>query len=218
MTDRHDELADWAAAYTLGALDGADRRIFEHHLGACTRCAAEVAALAPIPGLLARIDPSDVDDRDALHTSVDALRRSRDECTRARRSAHRWRLAAIAGTAAAAILVAVLLTADATDPADPGPTRTATVVNAAAGDAQVSADERGWGTEVRLVATDLEPRDRYALWVVDAEGTWLAAGTWSPTAGGAMTVAGPSAVDTDDIARVVVTSTDRDDVLVDAHF
>lgn len=49
----HDQLADSAGLYVLGALDERDRRAFEVHLATCERCAAEVHSFAPVIGALA---------------------------------------------------------------------------------------------------------------------------------------------------------------------
>jgi hypothetical protein len=45
-------------AYVLGALTPAERAAFEHHLPECRGCREAVAALAVLPGLLGRLDPS----------------------------------------------------------------------------------------------------------------------------------------------------------------
>src|SRR5690348_14862560 len=58
MTDAHDDVADWDAAYVLGALTPADRRVYESHLAQCPSCRAAVARLAPTVGLLSRV-PAD---------------------------------------------------------------------------------------------------------------------------------------------------------------
>jgi hypothetical protein len=43
----------------LGALDPADRPAVEDHLAQCARCTGILAELAPLPGLLHRLDPID---------------------------------------------------------------------------------------------------------------------------------------------------------------
>lgn len=50
--DEHERVAEWDAAYVLGALSPEDRRDFERHLRTCDRCTAAVAELAGIPPLL----------------------------------------------------------------------------------------------------------------------------------------------------------------------
>jgi anti-sigma factor RsiW len=49
-----------AASYTLGSLSPADRRTYENHLADCAECRREVAHLAVVPGLLARLEPATV--------------------------------------------------------------------------------------------------------------------------------------------------------------
>jgi len=47
-------------AYSMGLLEPADRRAFEDHLAGCAICAAEMAQLSPLAGLLRGIDPADI--------------------------------------------------------------------------------------------------------------------------------------------------------------
>jgi anti-sigma factor RsiW len=49
----HQELADQAALYVLGALTGADKSAFEAHLSVCEECTAAVRGFAPIIEALA---------------------------------------------------------------------------------------------------------------------------------------------------------------------
>lgn len=44
----HDELRELAAAYSLGALNTAQRAEFEAHLGGCADCRADVASMRPV--------------------------------------------------------------------------------------------------------------------------------------------------------------------------
>ena len=44
-------------AYVLGALSPTERAEFEQHLADCASCASAVRLLAPLPGLLGRVDP-----------------------------------------------------------------------------------------------------------------------------------------------------------------
>jgi hypothetical protein len=47
-------------AYSMGLLEPADRQAFEDHLAGCASCAAEMAQLSPLAGLLRGIDPAEV--------------------------------------------------------------------------------------------------------------------------------------------------------------
>ena len=57
MSALHDELKANAAGYVLGILDAGERREFEAHLAECGECAAEVASLRPVIGVLATAVP-----------------------------------------------------------------------------------------------------------------------------------------------------------------
>ncbi|NEM90330.1 anti-sigma factor family protein [Galbitalea soli] len=59
MTDDHEGFRDWDAAYVLGALAPADRLSYERHLETCALCAAAVAELAGLPGILGRLPAAD---------------------------------------------------------------------------------------------------------------------------------------------------------------
>ena len=49
-------------AYVLGALSPAERLEFERHLPGCDECTRSVRELAGLPGLLGRVDASDLED------------------------------------------------------------------------------------------------------------------------------------------------------------
>ncbi len=92
----------------------------------------------------------------------------------------------------------------------------ATIVFAEATDTIVQTTAKGWGTEIHIELTGLEPRARYTLWVVDASESWSTAASWSPTASGNVRLTGASATATSDVLRIVVTSDDPSDILVEA--
>jgi hypothetical protein len=60
MSRSTDRYREWDAAYVLGALSPDDRREYEAHVAECEECAAAVAELAGMPGLLAAVDLDDV--------------------------------------------------------------------------------------------------------------------------------------------------------------
>ena len=51
-----------SGVYVLGALSPAERRAFEAHLSRCHPCRDDLASLAGLPGLLARLTPCRIDD------------------------------------------------------------------------------------------------------------------------------------------------------------
>lgn len=89
MTCRYGHLD---GAYLLGALGPAERSEYEAHLAGCPECAAAVARLAPVPGLLGRVDPAamvpDAPAPPPLSRLVAAVTAQR----RRRRRAQRWQI------------------------------------------------------------------------------------------------------------------------------
>ena len=214
--DNHDRYTQWAAAYTLGALDPDDRRSFETHLAACHICATDLAELAALPGLIAKTSPADIEHQPDPARAVAIADKARQEIGALRRRSRRWRLTAAGLAAAAAVLVALIAVDPVVGGNDAPPTQAATVVSTTAATTEVSVSPRAWGTEITLAITGLPVRDSYQLWAIDSRGEWISAATWSPTPTGAVRLTGASSTPTTELARMVITSADRDDLLVDA--
>jgi hypothetical protein len=95
--------------YVLGAIDPAERSLVDAHLLTCRDCRDELAGLAGLPALLARVNPDEV----SRICADDAVRSARDEpappellgsvldLAEARRRRNRWRFL----SAAAAVVV-----------------------------------------------------------------------------------------------------------------
>ncbi|MEB3372063.1 zf-HC2 domain-containing protein [Saccharopolyspora mangrovi] len=119
MKQPRDPFAHLDAAYVLGALSPEDRAAFEQHLTGCRSCAAAVGQVAGLPGLLAQVDPAQLntgtEPADRLPQLLDEVRRSR-----------RRRLAGTisAGVVALAACAAMVLSTQFTD-AGPGTEMTA---------------------------------------------------------------------------------------------
>jgi Putative zinc-finger len=208
----HEVYREWAAAYVLGALEPGEITEFEVHLEGCEQCRRDVADLAAIPALLARIESPE---RPLVPEAVLARARERIEAERSAlvRSRRRWRWGAVA----AAILgvAAVIVVALSLGGADQR--RGTTLVADANGvAAQITLSERAWGTAIDLRLEELPPLDRYVAWAVDREGTWQQVATWGPTPSGRAVVSGASSFATADVATVLVTSGDRKTTLVTA--
>lgn len=144
-------------AYVLGALCPAERAAFESHLAECDACAASVARLAPLPGLLRRVNPEAAvasepapDRLPQLITAVIGQRRRQ-----ARR--RRWRLAgALAGAMASVVLAAVVATAiviGARDDGTPDAERMDPVAASVVVSGWVGLTDTDAGTEVWLRCT-----------------------------------------------------------------
>jgi hypothetical protein len=144
-------------AYALGLLEERDRRAFEAHLSRCRSCAAELAELAGLHGLLAGVEPG-IDEHNVPDDLVGLLRRRKVA------DRHGRHIRLVLGAAAAVTLLAGGVTAgiavtggpaDQRPPASaanqlgPGERRTAS--NPASGATGIVAMEsKGWGTRVSL--------------------------------------------------------------------
>jgi anti-sigma-K factor RskA len=211
----HDQFRDLLGAYVLGALSLADRAQLEEHLPSCPRCRDEVVDLAPIPGLLAQVDPGDLDTigPDAAAVVTDA----RKHLDRLRRSRRRWRGAAGAAAAVAAFSIGVALIDSDGRSTTPERDTIELVLDAGPSvDGSIAADERGWGTYVHVALEGLPERDRYRIWAVDTSGTWHEVGSWLPTDDSAASLGASTHLRLGEIERVVVTSADSTDTLLEA--
>ena len=213
----HAELREWAGAYALGSLDPDDRRTFERHLSDCSRCAEEVNAFAAIPGLLARVDVADL--REPSIETADAItHRAAEEAGSLRASRNRWRTSAMTVVAATLMVLTVgaVVRFAAQDDATSRPVVAATVTASQAASSEISTSARTWGTEIVVRADGLPERTEYQLWGVDDTGAWSIAATWGPTPTGRANITGATSLPTASLDRIVVTSEDRTDILIDS--
>ncbi len=181
-----DDLRLSLGAYLLGALSPVDRADVQAHLTACRTCRDELATLAGLPGLLARLDPATLATDADLdpHPDPGLLDRTLVELTRQQRGqVARRRLSAVAASVillAAGAAGGVVLT-QLHDPGrvvssnDPGTGATASF----------SLHAKAWGTEIgvrlrhvpagthcRLLTTDRNGRRQtIGAWQADYEGT-----------------------------------------------
>ncbi|WP_395242643.1 zf-HC2 domain-containing protein [Agromyces sp. MMS24-K17] len=242
MTRDHERFADWDAAYVLGALTPADRRAYEAHLEACGRCRAAVAELAPMPGLLGRIAPGQVDveveadadaDADAAPAAEpragavadasppsDLVDRVVARSARGRRT--RRRVVAIALAAAAVVVAAIVVPLALAGPGRPGATlELAAVEGSPPIEASVDLTAVDWGTriEMRCAYDDAsawgggEGPWAYALVVTDADGRESQVSSWNAVPGRAMRIEAATAVELGEIRSVEVRTAGGDAVL-----
>lgn len=215
----------------LGALEPAERPAIEAHIAACPRCNAILAELAPLPGLMHRLDPFEHDPAEAprseqaqqsaspqssppptlppvpLELRERLVLAARKERTRRRR----W----VAGIAAAAVFVVLSLAAVATSGL--WGDRQATVASATDARTAVRADVRlmpdATGSELALRLTGVTPAEHCKLVAIDAQGRRDVAAAWVATYEGRATVTGHTSFRPDQITRLLVV-TDAGSTLV----
>ena len=239
-----DKFADWDAAYVLGALSPAERRDFEMHLASCPPCQAAVAELAGLPGLLAQVSPADAAMLSmAVDNQVDGV--SPDGATESEliepgpprsllpkmikraRSRRRKMVAAVAGIAAAVVLViAGLATATGLIPIRPAsPQRvafSAVVPSAITAVADVIPEKDGTQVKVECVYAEVnDPRpggghENYSIVVVDRSGDASEIKEWPATPNKQMRPSGTTSLKVSEIADLEIRQSDTNEVLLRA--
>ena len=224
------EFAEQDGAYVLGALSPAEHLQFEQHLPGCDACSRSVQRMAGLPGLLSRVDPAVLEERELeplpptlLPALLHAVRR-----TRRRRQA-------LVGAAAAAVVLAVVPTTLAVHDAVGGGSTTAAAPRVAGGAGRTMAPVAGapvrarlalapvsWGTRLDLTCTYEAPQGssypvpatvRYTLVVGTRDGRTQQVGTWRAIDGRTVRLTAATAVPRRDITSVQVRTTDGRPVL-----
>lgn len=160
--------------YALGAADDDERRLVDAHLPTCAQCRAELARLAPLPGLLARV-PDQMVPRPI----------SRGRPRGARRAV--MAAAAAAATAAAAVAGGFWLTSGGSEPT--APTVTLSAANPAT-DVQATAalTATSWGTSIELKVRGVPLNVPCKLIVRSRSGGTEVTGFWEAWRHGSVTV------------------------------
>lgn len=206
----HRECRFLLGAYLLGSLDGADRVRLEHHLAECRECERELARLAPVTAMLARLrgggGPAVVEPLppDLLPTLIERSRRER-------RALHR-RTALATLIAAVAVITAVVV-AFVVPRSVPPPERPAgatVALRAAAGyptTGSATLTAHPWGTAISLRLAAMPPQGPFRLEVAGTDGPSQVAATWHETSTGAVVVAGATALAPREIRLIRVVGT-----------
>jgi hypothetical protein len=206
--------------YVLGAADTSERLRVEAHLPGCAACRAELARLAPLPGLLARVPP---DLRPAAPgpaasglaapgpvAAPAGVRRGpfrrmpAPGCPRPSRP--RWAAALTAVAAAVAGLAGGYLLAPHGGASQPSaPVMTVSGANPAAHVRAVAAlTATSWGTSIRLRVSGLPLNVQCWLVVRSRSGQSEVAGVWDAWSPGPVTIPASAAWRPSDIASLQV--------------
>lgn len=190
--------------YVLGAIEPAERALVDAHLATCRDCRDELAGLAGLPALLARVVTEEAVALGAADgpppAAAGAAEPPREllatvlDLTAARRRRRRLRDSAI-GLAAALVIAAgvfgglslsaspapaapVSAVAGVRYPGSPdGPWQTATGRSGGMA-ATVSYRSMGWGTQLEAKVTGIPVGTRCQLWMTDSAGNRVLAGGW----------------------------------------
>lgn len=205
-----------AAAFVLGALEPDDRRAFEEHLAGCADCRATVADLAGVPGLLARVSPTDLADPPRRPDTL------WPRLLRVVRRQRRRRLLSMGAVAASVALVVGLGTAlvvhrDDDTPATPGQPMTALVSSPVRATAAVSATSGGSRVWVQCIYNGAPDAVDYVLVVTNRQGAERTVATWEVGPDHEAEVSGSVPWPPSAVARVEIRLSDGEPLLRLAH-
>ena len=191
-------------ALVLGALDPGERDMVEAHVRDCPPCAGVLAELAPLPGLLHRVDlaAQDAPPPEVLERAIAEARAS--GVVGLRRRPGRRSVALVVAAAAAAVVLVLSL---ALSGRPTGVTLTATSpVTAVA--ARVVLTPTDSGTELALSLGGVAAGQHCRLVAVAKDGSREVAATWVANYEGEAVVTGTTSVSRGDLAGLEVRTPD----------
>jgi hypothetical protein len=184
--------------YVLGAIDPAERGLVDGHLVTCRDCRDELAGLAGLPALLARVNPDEISRiraDDTVHPMAsdgppEELLGTVLGLAEARRRRNRWRylsaaaaVVAIAGGLFAGLSSATSTTITRTVPVSgvlQGSWETVTGTNAATGvTATVAYSQQLWGGAFQVLVDHIPLGTTCQLFVVHPDGTKTEVAAWT---------------------------------------
>jgi hypothetical protein len=182
--------------YVLGAIDPAERALVDAHLLTCRDCRDELAGLAGLPALLARVNPDEISRiraDDTVRTATDdrppgELIGTVLDLAAARRRRTRWRFVA---TAAAVVAIAgglfgglssLSTTKTVVVPISAGTGKWETVqtTSSVTGEtASIAYSHQLWGAAFEVVTERIPVSTTCQLWVVHPDGTRTQVAAWT---------------------------------------
>jgi hypothetical protein len=184
----------------LGAIDPAERALVDAHLVTCRDCRDELAGLAGLPALLARVNPDEIsriraDDTVRAGTYAGADDRPPGELigtvldlAEARRRRTRWRFAAAAAAVVAIAgglfggLSSITTTRAVPIPVSPAGTHWETVEatsKVTGASASVAYSHELWGDAFEVLVDHIPVGTTCQLWVVHPDGTRTQVAAWT---------------------------------------
>ncbi|AEV74817.1 hypothetical protein MycrhN_4317 [Mycolicibacterium rhodesiae NBB3] len=211
-----DNLAEWDAAYVLGALNLEDRRTFEDYLAANPERGAEVDQLGGLPdilGVLSREEAlalTDIADGPPVESRPDNVASLAAAAAKRQRRSRRTGLAVLVATAAALAIVGGVVGATVF-PRTTGSVQTLAMAPMQPGSrpgltAQLAVTEKKWGTELNWACEYTKDWSRdvesYDIVVTTREGAQITVGSWRPAGDEATGLAASTSIPKPEIRSV----------------
>jgi hypothetical protein len=211
-----DDLAEWDAAYVLGALSLEDRRTYENYLAANPARAGELTDLAGMPGILNALSrdeavaltdlagaPTPQDRPDDVSSLAHAVAK------RQQRSRRTWLATAVA--AAAALVITGGVVGATVFPRSQAPVQTVAMqamqpTPRGGLTAELAVTEKKWGTELNWACQYTKDWSRnvgsYDIVVTTHDGVQSAVGSWKPAGDEATGLSAATSIPTSQIRTV----------------
>lgn len=222
-----DDLAEWDAAYVLGALSLEERRIYESYLAANPARAAELTELAGMPGILnalsrdeavALTDLAGAPPAEDRPDNVASLAQA--AAKRQQRSRRTWLATAVASAAALVITGGVV--GATVFPRSSAPTQTVAMqamqpTPRGGLTAELAVTEKKWGTELHWACQYTKDWSRnvgsYDIVVTTHDGVQRAVGSWKPAGDEATGLSAATSIPAAQIRTVDIRVTGSDEPL-----
>jgi hypothetical protein len=211
-----DDLAEWDAAYVLGALSLEERRTYESYLAANPARAAELTELAGMPGILNALSRDEAVALTDLAGAPPSEQRpgniaslAHAAAKRQQRSRRTWLAAAVAS--AAALLIAGGIVGATVFPNSAAPTQTVAMqamqpTPRGGLTAELAVTEKKWGTELNWACQYTKDWSRnvdsYDIVVTTHDGVQKTVGSWKPAGDEATGLSAATSIPTKQIQRV----------------
>ena len=227
MTDnRPDDLAEWDAAYVLGALNLEDRRAYENYLAANPQRSAELTELAAMPDILSVLSRdeavalTDLEGGAPTQAGPDNVASLAQAAAKRQRRSRRTGLAVAVAVAAALAIVGGVVGATVFPRA--GSVQTVAMAPMQPGSragltAQLAITEKKWGTELNWACEYTKDWSRdvdsYDIVVTTKDGAQTAVGSWKPAGDEATGLSAATSIPTSEIRSVDIRVTGTDQPL-----
>jgi hypothetical protein len=221
-----DDLAEWDAAYVLGALSLEDRRTYEGYLAANPARAAELTEFAGMPGILNALSRDEAVALTDLAGAPPAEQRPDNIASLAQAAAKRqqrtrrtW-LAAAVGSAAALLIAGAIVGATVfPDSAPPQTVAMQAMQPTPRGGltAELAVTEKKWGTELNWACQYTKDWSRnvgsYDIVVTTNDGAQHSVGSWKPAGDEATGLSAATSIPTSKIKTVDIRVSGTDEPL-----
>jgi len=188
-----DDLAEWDAAYVLGALSLEERRTYESYLAANPARAAELTELAGMPGILNALTRdeavalTDLAGAPAQQGPDNIASLAHAAAKRQQRSRRRWLAGAVASAAALLIaggIVGATVFANSAPPTQTVAMQAMQPTPRGGLTAELAVTEKKWGTELNWACQYTKDWSRnvasYDIVVTTHDGVQQTVGSWKP--------------------------------------